>query len=131
MAERIDRRLTGISTMLSYDGRRTVIKSIITAMPLFAMSTIKLPLAFIDHVEASIRGFLWRGKDIHKKGNCLVKWEKVCLPKKAGGLGVICLRKQNTSLLTKHLHKFLNRDDIPGIKLIFGGPLSTWENSPG
>jgi hypothetical protein len=33
-----------------------------------------------------------RGKEIEKKGKCLVKWEKVCKPKNAGGLGVLHLR---------------------------------------
>ena len=49
---------------------------------------MKLPLGFLDHVENSARNFPWKGKEIVKKGKCLVKWEKVCLPKLAGGLGV-------------------------------------------
>ena len=117
--ERIDRRLCGISNMLSYDGRLTVIKSIITSIPLFAMCTIKMHLRFLDLVEGSARNFLWRNRDIDKRGNCLVKWEHICKPKKAGGLGVLNLRTQNTALLMKHLHKFMNRVHIPWVKLIW------------
>ena len=43
---------------------------------------LKLPLGFLDYADGVTRGFFWRGKDIHKKGNCLVKWENVCKPKK-------------------------------------------------
>ena len=56
--ERIDRRLCGISNMLSYDGRLAVVKSIIISIPLFAMCTIKMPTRFIDHVEGAARAFL-------------------------------------------------------------------------
>ena len=117
--ERIDRRLCGISNMLSYDGRLTVIKSIVTSIPLFAMCTVKMPRRFLDHVEGSARKFLWRGRDINKKGNCLVKWEQVCKPKKCGGMGVMNLRTQNSALLMKHLYKFMNRFDVPWVQLIW------------
>ena len=116
---RIDRRLIGIADTLSYDGRLVVIKSIISAIPNFAMCTLKLPLGFLDYIEGSTRGFFWRGKDIHKKGKCLVKWENVCKPKKVGGLGVLNLRKHNIALLMKHLFKLMNREDLPWVKLIW------------
>ena len=61
--ERIDRRLVGIADTLSYDGRLVVVKAIISAIPNFAMCTLSLPLGFLDHVESSARGFLWRGKE--------------------------------------------------------------------
>jgi hypothetical protein len=92
--ERIDRRLMGIANFLSFDGRLTVVKSIITAIPNSAICTLNLPLGFLDHVEGSARGFFWRGKDIEKKGKCLVKWEKVCKPKKAGAL--VCLALESS-----------------------------------
>ena len=99
--ERIDRRLIGIADTLSYDGRLIVVKSIISSIPNFAFCTIKMPIGFVEHVEKSSRGFLWAGKEIEKRGNCLVKWDKVCKPKKAGGLGVLDLRTQNNALMMK------------------------------
>ena len=45
--------------------------------------------------------------------------EKVCTPKKVGGLGVLNLRSQNTALLMKHLYKFMNKLDVPWVKLIW------------
>ena len=80
---------------------------------------MKLPLGFLDHVENSARNFPWKGKEIVKKGKCLVKWEKVCLPKLAGGLGVKNLRIQNISLLMKILFKFMSHKDIPWVQLIW------------
>ena len=43
----------------------------------------------------------------------------VCLPKDEGGLGVLDLKKQNESLLMKHMYNFYNRLDIPWVKLIW------------
>jgi hypothetical protein len=71
------------------------------------------------HVEKSSRVFLWHGKEINKSGKCLVKWEKVCLPQKAGGLGVLNLREQNKALMIKNLFKFYNKADIPWVNLIW------------
>ena len=101
--ERIDRRLSGVATTLSYDGRLIFVKSVVAAIPNYAMCSMKLPLGFINHVENSTRNFLWKGKDIEKKGKCLVKWEKVCLSKEPGGLGVKNLRIQNNALIMKNL----------------------------
>jgi hypothetical protein len=96
-----------------------VVKSIISAIPNYGMCILKLPLGFLDHVDNSSRNFFWKGKDIEQKGKCLVKWYNVCKPKKAGGLGVLNLRTQNIALLLKFLFKFMNRQDIPWVQLIW------------
>lgn len=48
-------------------------------------------------------------------------WKMVCIPKDEGVLGVIDIEKQNKALLTKNLHKFFNRLDVPWVNLV-------WEN---
>jgi hypothetical protein len=42
------------------------------------MCTLRLPLGFLDRVDGSSIEVFFRGKEIEKKGKCLVKWEKVC-----------------------------------------------------
>ena len=116
--ERIDTRIVGIIDTLSYDGRLIVVKSIIYAIPNYAMCSLRLPLGFLDHIENSARGFLWRGKEFEKKRICLVKWVNVCKPKKISGLRVLNLRIQNVTLLMKFLFRFMNKQDIPWINLI-------------
>ena len=88
-------------------------------MPNHIMCALKVHYVHIDHTEKSMRTFLWHGKEIEKKGKCLVKWEKVCLPKSAGGLGVLNLREQNKALLMKNLFKFFNKHDIPWVQLLW------------
>jgi len=116
---RIDKRLSGISNLLSHCSRLVVVKSIISAMPNHLMCALKVHYTHTDHIEKSMRTFLWHGKEIDKGGKCLVKWEKVCLPKSAGGLGVLNLREQNKALLIKNLYKFFNQHDIPWVNLLW------------
>jgi hypothetical protein len=35
-----------------------------------------------------MRGFLWKGRKDIKGGHCLVGWQRVCRPRKLGGLGI-------------------------------------------
>ena len=88
-------------------------------MPNQIMCPLKVHFTHIDHIEKSMRTFLWSGKEIDKKGKCLVKWDKVSRPKEAGGLGVLDLRKQNEPLIMKNLFKFFNSHDIPWVQLLW------------
>ena len=119
MVNKLDKRLDGISSMLSYTGRLTLLNSVITSLPMYAMCTIKVPVTILVYFEKSGRQFLWSGKEIHKQGKCLANWKLVCRPKDQGGLGVINLRVQNQALLMKNLLKFYNHYDIPWVNLIF------------
>lgn len=115
----LDKRLSGVATMMTYSGRLTHWKAMISALPIFSMCCIRVPFTILDHFGKSGRGFIWYGNKINKQRNCLVKWDTVCLPKKAGGLGVLDLRMQNRALMTKFLYKFFNRLDIPWVELIW------------
>ena len=116
---KLDKRLSGISNLLSHCSRLVVIKSIISAMPNHIMCALKVHYTHTDHMEKSMRIFLWHGKDIERKGSCLIKWDKVCRPKIAGGLGVLKLRDHNKALLIKNLYKFYNHHDIPWVNLLW------------
>lgn len=118
MVSRLDKRLSSISTMMSYPGRSVHLKAMVSALPIFAVCCIRLPLSTLDHFEKSGRGFLWHGNSINKHGKYLVNWKQVCLPKNAGGLGVLDLRIQNKALLTKYLYKFFNQMDIPWVQIL-------------
>ena len=62
VAHRINRRLSGIASLLYSSSRLTVIKSTISAMPIFAMCSLKIPFTILDHIEKSSINFLWHGK---------------------------------------------------------------------
>jgi hypothetical protein len=81
IVEGIDRRLSGITTLLYCGSRLVVIKSVISSMPMFTLCALKIPFTILDHIEKSERTFLWYGKEIDKHGKCLISWDTVCLPK--------------------------------------------------
>ncbi|TVU45185.1 hypothetical protein EJB05_04660, partial [Eragrostis curvula] len=63
---------------------------------------------------------------------CLVSWERACLPKIDGGLGVRDLGLQNTCLLMKLLHRAHDTRDFAWSRWLeaeFGGPLEAPENT--
>lgn len=114
---RIERRLTGISKMLSYQGRLILVNSVFSALPTFYMCSLQLPPRIIDQIDKYRKHYLWSGGDINRKGTCLAAWEYACKSKENGGLGIIDLKAQNSALLMKHLDKFYNHADLPWVNL--------------
>jgi hypothetical protein len=119
MMDRVERKLSGCTTWLSYTGRLQMLNAAITPITTYAMCTIRLPRGVIENIDRIRKQCLWRGNSEKKKGGNLVAWETVQRPKTKGGLGVINLRLQNDALLLKHLHKFYNKCDIPWVQLVW------------
>lgn len=114
---RIERRLLGISKLLSYDGRLIHVNSIFSALPMFYMCSLKIPPQVIKHINIYRKHCLWSKGDINRKGSCLATWEVACKPKEQGGLGIIDIESQNDALLMKFLDKFYNNVDVPWVNL--------------
>ncbi|GJR08953.1 hypothetical protein Tco_0791605 [Tanacetum coccineum] len=72
---------------LSIGGRLTLIKSVLTAIPIFHLSIYKAPLAVLRKLE-SIRCHFFHGHDHNNTQACWIKWSKILAPKDKGGLGV-------------------------------------------
>jgi len=118
MMDRVERRLSGCATWLSYTERLEMVNTAITPIVIYALGTIKLPKGVIDNIDRIRKQCLWRGNTEKKRGSNLIAWETVQKPKEKGGLGVIILKLQNYALLLKHLHKFYNQADIPLVQLV-------------
>lgn len=85
---------------LSFGGRITLINSILSSLLLYFFSFYKAPRRVLKALTGIQRKFLWGGcADLNKVN--WVSWEKVCLPKHKGGLGVKNLELFNISLLSK------------------------------
>jgi hypothetical protein len=83
---RIERRLSGISKFLSYDGRLIMVNSVLSALPTFYMCSLKLPPQVMKQIDIYRKHCLWSKGDISRRGTCLVAWEIACKPKKEGVL---------------------------------------------
>lgn len=63
------------------------------------------------------RNFLWN-KDLGSKAPNLIGWEKVCQPKKLGGLGLRKAKVNNQALQLKLLWKIIRMPDNLWVKLV-------------
>jgi hypothetical protein len=80
---------------MAYSGRELLVRSVLSAMPIHLITTVKPPKWFISRINKFRRGFLWRGKDLDqvRGGHCLVNWRTCLRPKKWGGIGIKDIEK--------------------------------------
>jgi len=119
LVTKCETRLTGISSFLNQAGRLQITNAVLTAQPTFFMCSLVLPKSIIKEIDKYRKHCLWRDSDINAKKPPKAAWKMVCVPKDEGGLGVLDIEKQNKALLTKDLHKFFNRLDLPWVKLVW------------
>lgn len=94
MIQAVQQRLAGWkANILSYGGRVTLVKSVLSAMPLHYMQVFRIPKGVLKHVDRMRRNFLWRGNNPCKAINCLVNWDRICSLKINGGMGIMDLAR--------------------------------------
>jgi hypothetical protein len=119
LMDRVERQLTGISSMLTHAGRLQLVNSVLSSLLTFTMCYVMVPIEVLEFVDNARRSCMWRNSKSNGKNKPMVGWRKCTRPKKKGGLGIIRLRSQNEALLIKHLNKFYNKEDIPWVQLIW------------
>jgi len=119
LISKCERRLSGISSLLSLAGRLQMTNAVFSTLPTFFMCSLKLPKGVIKQIDKFRKHCLWRGSAINPKKMPKAAWKMVCAPKIEGGLGVIDIEKQNKALLLKNLHKFFNKADVPWVDLVW------------
>ena len=85
---------------LLFGGRVTLLKSVLTSIPIYFLSFYRVPQKVVDELVRIQRNFLWGG-DQQQRKIAWVKWETVCMSKEVGGLGVKDINSFNLSLLGK------------------------------
>ncbi|XP_077223456.1 uncharacterized protein LOC143857069 [Tasmannia lanceolata] len=130
IVERIERRLeTWKRNLVSKGGRLTLVKSVLDNILVYYLSLFKFPVNVSLRIEQIQRRFLWSGSD-DKKGIPLVKWEKVCISIKNGGLGIRRIKGFNQALLCKWLWRFGEEESSLWVKVIgsyYGFLSGKWE----
>lgn len=88
--------------------RVVLINSVLVGVFGFWASTFILPSEVIKQIEAVCRNFLWSGAETYSL-RPLVKWQGVCQPKTAGGIGLKNMKIWNNALIAKHIWAIANK----------------------
>ncbi|KAL8159786.1 hypothetical protein V2J09_001323 [Rumex salicifolius] len=103
-----NKRLTGWkSQTLSMAGRVTLAKSVMSAIPSYAMNSVQLLSGTCEDLDKIIRSFIWGSYGGVRKPH-LVDWGTVCSPKSVGGLGVRSTVEMNMASLGKLGWRLIN-----------------------
>ncbi|GKA94797.1 RNA-directed DNA polymerase, eukaryota, reverse transcriptase zinc-binding domain protein, partial [Tanacetum coccineum] len=94
---------------LSIGGRMTLIKSVLSSLPIYHMSIYKDPKKIINSLE-SIRSHFFNGVDHLSKKPIWIKWKKVLALIDKGGLGISSFYALNRALLFKWIWLFYMQD---------------------
>lgn len=95
-------------TWLNLAGRTTLIKAILSALPIYQFAVTLALASTHKHMEIIIRSFLWQGGRQDSKKFSLVKLDQVILPFEKGGLGIKIPRLSNMSMGFKPIWRILN-----------------------
>ncbi|KAA3460755.1 reverse transcriptase [Gossypium australe] len=101
LKDNIQARIKGWSSrFLSQGGKEVFIKSVLQAIPTYAISCFLFPNSLCGELEGTMAKFWWQ-KAHGKRGIHWCQWKYLCLPKDEGGLGFRSLAKFNVALLAK------------------------------
>jgi len=110
---------------LNLASRLILVKSVLQSMPTYLFSVLGAPKGILKEIRALQRTFLW-GKNQEKPKWSLVSWEKLCLPKGQGGLGLRDPDILGSALRAKTWWRWVSNGDTPWARLWHRKYAPTW-----
>ena len=99
LVDKIRMKIEGWQTKyLSMMGRATLIKSVVSTIPIYAMQTTLLPQKISHQLDKMNYSFLWGDTGQHRSCHT-INWEIVTMPNEAGDQGLTSIRHRNQAIL--------------------------------
>lgn len=95
-----------------------LLKSVIQAIPSYAMGVFLLPVGLCEKIEVIMNSFWWKGGRRENKGIHWKAWGKLCYPKRWGGLGFRSLRDFNLAMLSKQSWRLINNPNSLAARIL-------------
>ncbi|WMV40414.1 hypothetical protein MTR67_033799 [Solanum verrucosum] len=104
---------------LSYAGRLQIINAVSFSIHNFWGAVFILPQSVLKQVDKICREYLW-GTTNERKKISLVSWDKICCPKKVGGLNIKGCRNWNIASVGKLLWQLSEKKDSLWVRWVHG-----------
>ena len=102
LKERIFVKITGWKArLLSQVARTTLVKSMANSIPTYIMSMFLLLKTLCSTINFGLRKFWWGFPQDKKHSLSLIFWDKICIPKSLGDLGIRSMASLNNALLAR------------------------------
>ncbi|CAN1192177.1 Putative ribonuclease H protein At1g65750 [Linum perenne] len=89
----------------------------LAAIPTYAMQTGVIPISTCEDIDRRIQNFVWGSTDESRKVH-LISWERICLPKEDGGLGLKMARVLNRAYMMKLAFLFMQDPERLWVKVL-------------
>jgi ribonuclease HI len=106
-----------VEKYLSSGGKEVLIKAILQALPVYAMSVFQFPAGLVEELNQLIRDFHW-GDEHDRRRMHWLSWDKLTQPKLCGGMGFRDFRVYNQALLARQSWRLLQFPDSPCARLL-------------
>ncbi|XP_039021868.1 uncharacterized protein LOC120154112 [Hibiscus syriacus] len=104
------------SKVLSFGGRLTLIRSMLSNLPVYFISLFPIPKGVVDFIDKVIASFVLKGNS--ERGIHWLNWKSVCGLKSHGGLGIFDALTRNRAMLNKWVWHFSEENDSLWKKII-------------
>lgn len=102
---------------LSIGGRIILLKSVLSALPVYYLSFFKAPTCIILKLESMFKNFPWDG-DLKRKKIHWIQWDKIYRDKAKGGLGIKNLKAFNLALVGKWKWRLFTKKNMLWVRIL-------------